>query len=55
MHRLLLERTREMIAECPCPHGCPSCVGPEGNQGPLAKAVASKLLSILLDVGAAAA
>ncbi|MEX2272206.1 MAG: DEAD/DEAH box helicase [Vicinamibacterales bacterium] len=55
MHRMLLERTREMIAECPCPNGCPSCVGPEGNQGPLAKAVASKLLAILLDTGAAAA
>jgi DEAD/DEAH box helicase domain-containing protein len=55
MHRLLLERTREMIDECPCPNGCPSCVGPEGNQGPLAKAVASKLLAILLDASEAAA
>ncbi|HEX6324299.1 MAG TPA: DEAD/DEAH box helicase [Vicinamibacterales bacterium] len=55
MHRLLLDRTREMIDECPCPNGCPSCVGPEGNQGPLAKAVASKLLAILLDASEAAA
>ena len=55
MHRMLLERTREMIHECPCAHGCPSCVGPEGNQGPLAKSVASKLLSILLDAGELAA
>jgi DEAD/DEAH box helicase domain-containing protein len=55
MHRMLLERTREMIDECPCARGCPSCVGPEGNQGPLAKTVASKLLAILLDAGAAAA
>jgi len=55
MHRVLLERTREMIGECPCANGCPSCVGPEGNQGPLAKAVASTLLALLLDASEAAA
>ena len=55
MHRTLLERTRDVIDECPCAKGCPSCVGPEGNQGPLAKAVASKLLALLLDASRAAA
>jgi len=55
MHQLLLERAREVIAECPCAHGCPSCVGPEGNQGPLAKAVALTLLDVLLAAGEAAA
>ena len=55
MHRLLLERTREMIDTCPCPKGCPSCVGPEGNQGPLAKAVATTLLAVLLDAAGRAA
>ena len=40
MHLLLLERTRELIGGCPCESGCPSCVGPEGNTGPHAKAVA---------------
>ena len=55
MHRLLLERTREMIDTCPCPKGCPSCVGPEGNQGPLAKAVATTLLAILLGANEQAA
>ena len=38
MHDLLLERTRELIDGCPCDSGCPSCVGPEGNTGPHAKA-----------------
>jgi DEAD/DEAH box helicase domain-containing protein len=25
---VLLERTRQMIETCPCPAGCPACVGP---------------------------
>ena len=48
MHRLLLERTRELIDGCPCESGCPSCVGPEGNTGPHAKVVASRILAALL-------
>jgi DEAD/DEAH box helicase domain-containing protein len=52
MHDLLLERTRELIAGCPCASGCPSCVGPEGNTGPHAKQVASRILDRLLQVEA---
>jgi DEAD/DEAH box helicase domain-containing protein len=48
MHLLLLDRTRELIDGCPCESGCPSCVGPEGNTGPRAKAVASRILDELL-------
>lgn len=48
MHGLLLERTRDLIASCPCASGCPSCVGPEGNTGPRAKAVASAILDRLV-------
>ena len=48
MHRALLERTRELIDGCPCASGCPSCVGPEGNTGPHAKHVASRILQQLL-------
>src|SRR5262245_10078191 len=48
MHGLLLERTRDLIAGCPCESGCPSCVGPEGNTGPHAKQVASRILDQLL-------
>jgi DEAD/DEAH box helicase domain-containing protein len=48
MHGLLLERTRDLIDGCPCSSGCPSCVGPEGNTGPHAKRVASRILDRLL-------
>jgi hypothetical protein len=34
--------------------GCPSCVGPEGATGPLAKSVASRLLKALVAARAAA-
>jgi DEAD/DEAH box helicase domain-containing protein len=46
-HADLLARTRELIAGCPCEHGCPTCVGPLGNTGPLAKTVALRLLDLL--------
>jgi DEAD/DEAH box helicase domain-containing protein len=53
MHLPLLERTRELIDTCPCSSGCPSCVGPEGNTGPHAKQVASRILRQLLEAQAA--
>nr|MDQ3350282.1 DUF1998 domain-containing protein [Acidobacteriota bacterium] len=53
MHAMLLARTRDLIAGCPCDSGCPSCVGPEGNTGPYAKQVASRLLDQLLEGQAA--
>jgi DEAD/DEAH box helicase domain-containing protein len=48
MHNDLLQRTRDLIDGCPCGSGCPSCVGPEGNTGPHAKLVASRILAELL-------
>jgi DEAD/DEAH box helicase domain-containing protein len=48
MHRELLARTRRLIAECECENGCPGCVGPAGNTGPLAKAAALRILDLLL-------
>jgi DEAD/DEAH box helicase domain-containing protein len=48
MHRELLTGTRRLIAECECENGCPGCVGPVGNTGPLAKAVALLMLDLLL-------
>ena len=47
MHGDLLARTRELIAGCECEHGCPTCVGPIGNTGPLAKTVALRILELV--------
>ena len=47
MHADLLRRTRDLIVECPCETGCPSCVGPIGQTGPLAKTVALRVLDHL--------
>ena len=40
MHDELLARTRALIQGCDCENGCPTCVGPIGQTGPLAKTVA---------------
>jgi DEAD/DEAH box helicase domain-containing protein len=55
MHELLVDRTRELIEGCPCASGCPSCVGPEGATGPLAKTVASRLLGAIATAARSAA
>jgi DEAD/DEAH box helicase domain-containing protein len=49
LHETLVARTRDLIAACPCESGCPSCVGPEGNTGPHAKRVASRILDMLVE------
>ncbi len=48
MDHELLTGTRRLIAECVCENGCPGCVGPMGNTGPLAKAAALRILDLLL-------
>jgi DEAD/DEAH box helicase domain-containing protein len=48
MRRMLLERTRELIQVCECETGCPTCVGPIGTTGPMAKSVALRMLGSLL-------
>ena len=40
----LLEKTHKLISECPCPNGCPSCVGPAGEIGERGKEVALEIL-----------
>jgi DEAD/DEAH box helicase domain-containing protein len=47
VHELLLERTRELIASCPCDSGCPSCVGPAGMKSERTKEAALAILEHL--------
>ncbi len=49
MHQELVEGTRRLISECECEGGCPGCVGPVGQTGPLAKAAALGILDLLLN------
>jgi DEAD/DEAH box helicase domain-containing protein len=46
-HALLLGKTRELIAACPCENGCPSCVGPAGEHAERPKEVALAILELL--------
>ncbi len=46
-HELLVTKTRELIADCACEQGCPSCVGPAGDLAPRAKEAALAILDRL--------
>ena len=48
MQTELLSKTSALIAGCDCDTGCPMCVGPIGETGPLAKTVALRILEHLL-------
>jgi DEAD/DEAH box helicase domain-containing protein len=37
-----------LISKCPCPYGCPSCVGPVKEVGERSKEVALALLKEIL-------
>src|SRR6201993_3902123 len=47
VHDLLLRRTHELIAACPCDNGCPSCVGPAGEKSERTKEAALAILEKL--------
>jgi DEAD/DEAH box helicase domain-containing protein len=47
VHDILLRRTRELIAGCPCETGCPSCVGPAGEKCEKTKEAALAILERL--------
>jgi DEAD/DEAH box helicase domain-containing protein len=52
-HRPLLSAARDLARECPCPHGCPSCVG-AGLEGETErKSAAITMLSRLVSRGPA--
>jgi DEAD/DEAH box helicase domain-containing protein len=55
MQHDLLAKTLELVSGCPCEIGCPSCVGPVGETGPLAKRVAIDLLQRIIGIGLAIA
>jgi DEAD/DEAH box helicase domain-containing protein len=46
-YALLVQKTRELIAACPCEQGCPSCVGPAGDLALRAKEAALAILDRL--------
>ena len=46
-HALLISQTRELITNCTCEQGCPSCVGPAGDLAPRAKEAALAILDRL--------
>lgn len=49
LHEELLRRARELVEECPCTDGCPSCVGPGGENGAGGKAETLALLRELAE------
>ncbi len=51
-HRALLQAAHEVLAACPCAHGCPACVGPLEAVGPTGKSSALRALAALLRGGA---
>ena len=48
LHHTLLESARGLIRSCPCDDGCPSCIGPAGEQGIGAKEETLALIRSLL-------
>jgi DEAD/DEAH box helicase domain-containing protein len=49
MSESLLEKAHKLISECPCPNGCPSCVGPAGEIGEKGKEVALEILRRMIE------
>ncbi|HJR79600.1 MAG TPA: DEAD/DEAH box helicase [Anaerolineales bacterium] len=47
MHDELMARALELVSECPCADGCPSCVGPGGENGYGGKQEALEILKQL--------
>ncbi len=50
MRDALLMHALTAVSDCPCPQGCPSCVGPLGEVGQHGKAMAKRLLEDILHV-----
>jgi DEAD/DEAH box helicase domain-containing protein len=50
MHDELIGRALELVSECPCADGCPSCVGPGGENGYGGKQEALEILKDLTSI-----
>ena len=50
MHDDLIARAYELVSECPCADGCPSCVGPGGENGYGGKQEALEILKELISI-----
>jgi DEAD/DEAH box helicase domain-containing protein len=50
MHDELIARALELVSECPCVDGCPSCVGPGGENGYGGKQEALEILKELTTI-----
>ncbi len=49
IHQELIRNAHNLVSLCPCRDGCPSCVGPAGENGSGGKQESLSLLSLLLD------
>jgi DEAD/DEAH box helicase domain-containing protein len=49
MRNRLLAGAADLLAQCPCEAGCPSCVGPVGEVGERGKYAATRILEALLE------
>ena len=49
LHGELIGRAFELVRDCPCEDGCPSCVGPGGDQGSGGKKETQALLGAMKD------
>ncbi len=47
-HDNLLASAQTLIRSCPCRHGCPSCVGPPLEVGPIAKETVLAILDLII-------
>lgn len=48
MQEMLLDRALDIVSQCPCEYGCPSCAGPVGEIGDTGKSTAKLILRWLL-------
>ena len=49
MRGMLLEKALQVVNDCGCPYGCPSCVGPAGEVGQDGKRTAMRILKELTE------